>query len=294
MRFTIENEYLKVTVDSLGCEIISIIGKKDGTEYLWYGKEEYWASHAPTMFPICGRLLNGKYTYKGKTYEMNLHGFARHCEFIIDEKTASSISMTLQDDETLFAQYPFHFSLTTTHTLEGDTIRTKHTIRNLGDEVMPYAIGGHPGFNVPVGGIGQFSDCYVEFDKVCEPKKLVMTNDNHLMTDDLEPIALEEGKIIRLHHDMFDKDAIFMKDAARGATLKSTVSGKFVHLSYDDMQYVGLWHKPESEAPYVCIEPWTSVPGYDWAVDDLETKRDMFKLAPRSADVKGYAITIGQ
>ena len=294
MRFTIENENLKVTVDSLGCEIVSIIGKKDGTEYLWGGNEEFWASHAPTMFPICGRLLKGQYTYKGKTYEMNLHGFARHCEFVIDEKTPEMIAMSLEDNEDLFVQYPFHFTLKTTHRLEGDTVHTIHTICNRGDEVMPYAIGGHPGFNVPVGGIGKFDDCYVEFEQVCEPKKLVMTNDNHLMTDDLVPISLENGKIIRLHHDMFDQDAIFMKDAARAATLKSSVCGKYVRLAYADMQYIGLWHKPESEAPYVCIEPWTSVPGYDWAIDDLETKRDMFKLAPGAVDTKGYSITIGQ
>lgn len=294
MQFVIENEQLKVTVDSLGCEVISIIGKKDGCEYLWGGNEEFWASHAPTMFPICGRLLEGKYTYRGKEYEMNLHGFARHQEFVISEKTPTSISMTLSDNDELYAQYPFHFTLTTTHTLEGNTVRTKHTVQNLSDVMMPFALGGHPGFNVPVGGKGQFSDCYVEFDAPCAPQKLVMTNERHLMTDDLEPIALEDGKIIRLHHDMFDHDAIFMKDAARGATLKSTVCDKFVHLGFADMQYVGLWHKPETEAGYVCIEPWQSVPGYDWAIDDLETKRDLNHLEAGGAYSAEYQITIGQ
>ena len=61
MQFTIENEKIIVTVDSVGCEVISIKSKADDTEYLWIGNAEFWAQHAPTMFPICGRLTDGKY-----------------------------------------------------------------------------------------------------------------------------------------------------------------------------------------------------------------------------------------
>ena len=89
MQFYIENEFLKVTVDSRGCELVSVIGKNDNTEYLWIGDEAYWSGHAPVMFPICGRLNGGVYTYEGKNYEMNLHGFARKSEFTIAEKTPS-------------------------------------------------------------------------------------------------------------------------------------------------------------------------------------------------------------
>ena len=44
------------------------------------------------------------------------------------------------------------------------------------------------------------------------------------------------------------------------------------------MKYLGLWHVPKKEAPYICIEPWYSVPAYDGKVDDLDTKRDMIHL----------------
>ena len=45
-------------------------------------------------------------------------------------------------------------------------------------------------------------------------------------------------------------------------------------------------------APYVCIEPWSSLPAYDWAIDDLETKRDMEKLAPGGKYSNGFSISI--
>ena len=293
MLFVIENDLLKVSVDSCGCEIVSIVGKKDDTEYVWGGNTEFWAQHAPTMFPICGRLQDGKYTYRGKTYEMNLHGFARHAEFTIAEKTPTSISMTLTDNEAIYATYPFHFAFTITHTLDGETVRTDYKVENKSDVPMPYAVGGHPGYNLPLGGKGSFTDCYIEFDTVAPVRKLVLT-ERCLMTEDTVEFPLIDGTKLDLHHGLFDNDAIFLVDMAKGVTLKSKVSDKFVAMKYDDMKYLGLWHKPLTEAPYMCIEPWTSVPAYDGKVDDLETKRDLAHLGAGETAYLGYSITIGQ
>ena len=83
-----------------------------------------------------------------------------------------------------------------------------------------------------------------------------------------------------------------MKDAARAATLKSSVCGKYVRLAYADMQYIGLWHKPESEAPYVCIEPWTVLPGREGIVEDLEKMEDMTALEPGKTHVNAWKIEV--
>ena len=76
MIYTIENDSIRVQISDVGAELQSIVGKKDNTEYLWQGDAQYWSGRAYNLFPICGRLTDGKYTYQGKTYEMNLHGFA--------------------------------------------------------------------------------------------------------------------------------------------------------------------------------------------------------------------------
>ena len=60
------------------------------------------------------------------------------------------------------------------------------------------------------------------------------------------------------------------------------------------MKYVGFWHKPLTSAPYVCIEPWTSVPAYDGVIDDLETKRDMMRLAPGQCYKSDFTVTVKQ
>ena len=84
-----------------------------------------------------------------------------------------------------------------------------------------------------------------------------------------------------------------MTDVAPEVTLKSNISGRFVKVTYPGMKYVGFWHKPQSDAPYVCIEPWTSIPADDGRVDDLETKRDMTRLAPGGVREHAFTITIG-
>ncbi|NMA65127.1 MAG: aldose 1-epimerase family protein, partial [Clostridiaceae bacterium] len=75
MVYTIENDRLKLQINSLGAELWSIVDKKDGTEYLWQGNKDLWERRAPTLFPHCGRLKNDKYIYENKTYKSELHGF---------------------------------------------------------------------------------------------------------------------------------------------------------------------------------------------------------------------------
>ena len=63
-------------------------------------------------------------------------------------------------------------------------------------------------------------------------------------------------------------------------------------VTFPQMAYLGLWHWPRTDAPYVCIEPWTSLPAYDGRVDDLETKEDMFELSPLASYELIWTITV--
>ena len=92
MLYTIENSEIRVQISDMGAELQSICLKADGSEYLWQGDKTFWSGRAYNLFPICGRLSEGKYTYAGKTYEMNLHGFARKTAFEAVDQGPDSIS----------------------------------------------------------------------------------------------------------------------------------------------------------------------------------------------------------
>ena len=59
----IKNEYLSISINTLGAELSTITGR-GGTEFLWNGDKNVWSGKAPVLFPICGGLKGGKYTYK--------------------------------------------------------------------------------------------------------------------------------------------------------------------------------------------------------------------------------------
>ncbi len=295
MTHILENKQLRVEIDEHGAQVMSIYEKTSNTEYLWQGDATYWAGRATLLFPICGRLIEGRYTYKGKSYDMLLHGFIRNVDLTVSAKNITSeepsISLTYSDNELTRAQYPFAFRYTVTYTLRGNTLDHKFLVENTGDEVLPFGIGGHPGFNIPLEAGTTFTDYYIEFSDICPARKLILT-ETCFMTDETEPFPLENGKIYRLHHDMFDNDAIFLRDMATSVTLKSDKTTKAVTVSYTNMPYLGLWHKPKTEAPYMCIEPWNGLPADDGIVDDMATKKYMNRIRPGESAEFGMSITI--
>lgn len=292
MLYTIENEKIKVTITDMGAEMTSLVLKETGTEYLWQADPEYWTGHAYNLFPICGRLWDGKYTYKGKTYEMNLHGFARKTVYEMAGAGAETITFRLTDSEATLAQYPFRFELLLTYTLEGASVRTTFRVANRGSNELIYAIGGHPGFNVPLADGECYEDYSLTFSAPCEPRQLCMSETCYFLGE-TKPFPVCGGTTFALKHSLFDNDAVFLTGTSGEVTLKSAVSGHFVKVTYPGMDYVGFWHKPQTEAPYVCIEPWVSVPADDGKVDDFETKRGMLRLAPGAEREQSFVIAIG-
>ena len=291
MLYTVENAKITATIDTLGAELVSVKTKADDCEYLWQGDKQYWTGHAYNLFPICGRLTDNKYTYKGKTYEMNLHGFARKSEYEMVEKTEDTVTFHLGYSEKTLAMYPFKFDLKITYILDKTSVITKMEVYNCDEKEMIFAVGGHPGFNVPLGKEGKFEDYSISFDEKCSPEKLVMSDTCYYLNK-REPFAVRCGRSLKLTHDLFDNDAIFLAETAKGVTLKSSSSKKSVHLDFPKMNYLGLWHAPKTEAPYVCIEPWMSIPADDGVIDDLETKRDMLRLEPGGKYENTFTITV--
>lgn len=63
--YTLENELLKLTLNSLGAQLCSVTGS--GRDYLWNGNPKYWSWHSPILFPFVGRLKNDEYIYKERS-----------------------------------------------------------------------------------------------------------------------------------------------------------------------------------------------------------------------------------
>ena len=288
--YTIENQEIKVTITDQGAEMISLIGKADNTEYLWQGDPTYWTGHAYNLFPICGRLTEGKYTYRGNTYEMNLHGFFRKSHVDMHEQGADFISFRMVDSEATRKIYPFGFDFTLTYTLVENTVVTTFDITNTGDNDLIFAVGGHPGFNLPMGGEGVFEDYYLEFANPCTPNQIEISP-RGLFTGKKTAYSLKDGNVLPLSHKLFEIDGIFLSRMDSTVTLKSNKSARAVTLEYPDMPYLGVWHPSACKAPFVCIEPWCGLPGYDGEMEDIITRHDTFHVLPGKVQAVQFKMT---
>ena len=245
MNCVLKNEQLTVTLSTHGAEITSV--KRGDCEYIWQGDPTYWKGQAPLMFPICGRFVDQTYTYGGKTYQMGTHGFARHSDFVPVSVTDTEAVFVLEANDATRAQYPFEFRLTVTYRLEGARVTVAANICNTGEEILPATFGGHPGFNVPLDGKGEFADWYLEFGEDCSPDEILMSP-ACFITGKRRAYPLKDGRILPLRHDLFMIDGVFMARIADTVTLKCAASERSVTLRYPQMPYVGVWHAPRTDA----------------------------------------------
>lgn len=290
MNHTIHNDFLSVTVAEQGAELMSIRAS-DGTEYLWQGDPAYWSNRAPTLFPFIGRLTENRCRCYGVEYPMGIHGFAARCRFSPSEKSDDHIVLELSSNEETRNQYPFAFLLRITYRLEKADLRITYTVENRSEKIMPFAIGGHPGFRVPLEENESFTDYVLEFSRCCRPDRVGFTPAVYLSGRD-EPYPLEEGCRIPLHHSLFDEDAVILKNMDRQITLRSRKSGRGVTVSYPQMPYLGIWHMPNTDAPYVCIEPWSSLPARQDVIEELTCKSDMIPLEPKGLYHNAWTISL--
>lgn len=289
MEYQIKNQYLTVVIEAKGAQMLSI--SREGTEYLWNGDPAYWSDRSPLLFPYVGRFTEGKYRLRGREYEMDIHGFAKGLTFTAAKQSEASITLEAADDEETYASYPYHFLLGVTYTLKEDTVEITYHVKNRSEETMYFGIGGHPGFRVPLEEGLDFTDYYLEFGECHRPERVGHTKTCFLSGVN-EEFPLEEGKKYRLHHGMFDEDAIVLQNVADKVTLKSEKGRRKVTVSYPALPYLGLWHAPGTEAPYICIEPWTSLPSRQDIVEDFEYKHDLIRLAGGQAYENVWTITI--
>ena len=136
-----------------------------------------------------------------------------------------------------------------------------------------------------------FEDYELRFSHACQPDRIGFTGDCYL-NGQTEFFPLEDSTTIRLRHELFDEDAIVLKNMARCVSLCSEKTGKSVTVAYPQMPYLGIWHMPHTDAPYVCIEPWASLPSRQDVVEELSCKSDLIHLAPGAKYENQWSITI--
>lgn len=290
MIYTLKNSEMEVQVSSKGGELVSM-KDADQTEYIWIGDATYWKRHAPQLFPCIGRLTNNQYRMDGALHEMGQHGFLRDYELTKVEESETSLHLQLTSDASTRQLYDRDWTVDIFYSLCGKTLSVKFQVRNRDVRTMRFGYGIHPGFNVPLNPALRFEDYRLDFHETSTPKQMELT-ERYTISGGMHDYALAEGRYLPLQHSLFDHDAIILKDMPHTVTLGSQKDAKKVTVAFQDMPYLGIWHAPETDAPFVCIEPWSSLPSTDGVIDEFETKPDFITVEPEQTYTNTWSISI--
>lgn len=290
MEYEIKNAQLCVRISSKGGEFRSI-QDSEGKEYLWQGDEATWTDRGPNLFPYIARMTDKTYTFRGKTWHMDIHGFLPYSEMELLSREEKKLVLGLDSSAETLEKYPFAFSLEIQWELKENALEITYRILNKDTKTMYFGIGGHPGFRVPWNNDTEFEDYFLDFGESTEPTRVGFSDDCFVSGNDV-PFALRENRYLDLKHDLFDQDAIVLHGMPRHVVLSSKKCRKAIEVEFPKMQYVGFWHWPKTEVPYVCIEPWSSLPSRKGIVEDLEKQENLISLEAGGTYENQWRITL--
>ena len=229
-----------VILPEKGATVISL--KRNGEEFLYCDEENLNSPERPRcgipfLFPIFGRLQDGKYTYSGKTYAMEIHGFGHTSVWQVAEHTESSLHLTLDADERMLAMYPFLFRVELLFTVSEGKLTIRQRYENRDSKPMPYSYGFHPYFltkKLENLQVETNADTFLDFAVGGKPFGHGTVN-----------LTMPEGAP--------ETGAAFM--GVHGPTvLHNAAEGKALTIEFDDSFHTHvLW--TQAGKPFLCVEP---------------------------------------
>lgn len=275
MIYRIENDRLRVEVNSLGSELWSVYDKQDDRECLWQGDPAVWPRRSPNLFPVCGLLREGMARIDGGEYKIPLHGFLRDYHHVLIGRTADTLRFRFEDNDQTRQMYPFRFAVETEFRLTRKGMTQTFYVENRDKRILPFSIGFHTGWNCPFGTGRTIEDYRIVFEK--------NETADHLMNKDLivtgaEPYLADE-RIIQLKDGALTPNIALQGLTSKWVRIEEVETGRCVQVGIQGFPTVVLWSVPEN-MPFVCVEPWhgSFEPGQEYG--ELEAKPGICKLAP--------------
>jgi galactose mutarotase-like enzyme len=287
--FILENSTLKIGINPIGAELDSIFHTGTELEYMWSGDSNYWGKKSPVLFPIVGSLKDNTYFFEGEKYSLPRHGFARERVFILEKQDANSMLFTLQHDSETLKKYPFKFVFKVKYTLTENALKVTYLIENQSLTIMPFSVGAHPAFKIPMAEDTGYDDYFIEINRTETFGRYPLSIDGLIETK--PNIFLENSQKFPLKKELFYADAVVIKDMK--STRMSIKSDKTPHgltMDFEGFPYFGIW--AAKDAPFVCLEPWCGVADSVLTTQNIVEKEGINLLAIDSVFERSWSIQV--
>lgn len=260
---SISNGSLTASIDTMGAQLMSL--RKGESEYLWQGDSNWWPRRAPILFPIVGVLKDSKAESAEGTISLARHGLARLNQFEVVEQSVSSVTLQLKSTEETLKSYPYDFELKLIFSVAGDTLTQTYKVTNPANVVLPFTLGAHPAFNIPIPGVEAASlDQYhllftrswtsygpsITDEGLCDyttPQRLIVDSDTLPLSWEL----IDREKTITLENVPDRRITL-----AANAEASSEAHG--IQMDFEGFDYLGIWSAAPG-CPFVALEPWCGI-----------------------------------
>lgn len=293
---SISNGSLTASIDTMGAQLMSL--RKGESEYLWQGDPNWWPRRAPILFPIVGVLKDSKAESAEGTISLARHGLARLNEFKVVEQSTSSVTLQLKSTEETRKSYPYDFELKLIFSVDGDTLTQTYKVTNPANVVLPFTLGAHPAFNIPIPGVEASSlDQYhllfthswtsygpsITDEGLCDyttPQRLIVNSDTLPLSWEL----IDREKTITLE-DVPDRRITL----ATSTETHSEAHG--IQMDFEGFDYLGIWSVAPG-CPFVALEPWCGIADTVDCDGIFEHKPGMISLEPGQSIAKTMNIRV--
>ena len=250
----------------VGGEAVEVLWSESG---FLSGETKPSHSGIPILFPFPGRLRGSFLAYEGGTYPLGsddglgnaIHGFVLNRPWriieMLPQRTTGEFHASV-DEPGLSKRWPGDFRLTVSYELRGNTLGCEIEVHNPGATRLPFGLGLHPYFRVPLGAGDQADDC-----RVTVPAAEYWELRNMLPTGRHLPAAGRADLAATVRFADMRLDDVFTGLAASGGQVRTAIedphSGRTLELIFDAaFRECVIYNPPHREA--VCIEPYTCVP----------------------------------
>lgn len=314
---------LSAAVDSKGAQLTSLA--LDGREYLWQADGRWWPRSAPVLFPIVGTLRGGRASAAQGPCRMGRHGLARNYEHELVGHTATSLTYRLASTPEMQEAYPYDFVLEMSYALEapdaaaggrgaaeggavgrtadgaageksatGLSLVQTFSVTNTGEVEMPFFLGGHPAFNVPVVSGEKFEDYRLSFARPWTATTPVINEQGLLDYADTREV-LRDSATLPLTHELFSHDAIVLEGVPDSTVALVGPSGHGVRVDFEGFGHIGVWSaaadKNGEPAPFVALEPWCGTATRADENDVFEHKQGLLVAHPGETVTRAFRVT---
>lgn len=267
--WTLENDRWRIGVSGHGAQMDDWWDKRQRKQWLWTAMPGVWNSSATMLFPVVGRLIHNGLKCGDEYWPLPAHGFLRQQSFRFGGQTENTLTLCCEDSAQTRALWPFRWQVTVRWWLTDTGIELHWQVENRDRRALPFALGWHPGFALPVATQPGWS---VRFNRAVTGP--LQTVDRTLRLPDAPP----ETTAFALNARCFAQGAVYFADAAACEVAVISPAGRCVLTLHSlDTPWLALWGVPGADL--LCIEPLTGTTDDPHFDGEVRHKRGMHWLA---------------